>query len=175
MLTAFLSIYLTFLILGIPTGFFILNQLERKREIELEQFKLQLESENIKNHNLLVREKLISFNRFLQEMALDFSLLFPTIDCSTKISPNAFDNKYQPLWNKISEIQLIADFYVPSIQEPAQELDKLATEYWQHLYKALVIEEGDRTSPDYLEAQKYAHIISTKIDNIRQKIREIVF
>lgn len=174
MLTAFSSIYLTFLILGIPTGFFILNRLERKREIEIEQFKRQLEAESIKSRKLLIAEKLIVFTRFLQEMTLDFSLLFPKIDCSTKMSSNDFYNKYQPLWNKISEIQLIADFYVPSIQEPVQELDKLATEYWQHLYKALVAEEGDHTSPDYLEAQKYAQIIPIKIDNIRQKIRGIV-
>ena len=168
------SIYLTLLISATSTGFFILKTLEIKQERELEQLKMQLEAASNESYNQRVREKLINFNRLLQEMALDFSLIFPTIDCSTKMSPDDFSNKYQPLWSKVSEIQLIADFYVLSIKEFTQDLDELLADYWRYLYKALVTEEGDRTSLDYLEAEKYAQIVPAKIDDIRQKIKEIV-
>lgn len=174
MLTVFF-ICLTLLISAPATGFFVLKTFEIKQAKELEQEKLRLEAENIKKHHLLLREKLIRFNRFLQEVSVDFALLFPTIDCSAKISYNDFCKKYRSLWNKISEIQLIADFYVPSIQKSTQELDKLAIDYWQYLYKALIVEEGDRTSPDYLKAQRYSQLIPSKIDDIRQKIKEMVY
>ena len=77
MLTAFL-ICLTLLISAIPTGFFILNRLEVKQEWELRQFTLQLETANNEIYNQKVREKLIKFLSFLQEMSLDFSLIFPS-------------------------------------------------------------------------------------------------
>ena len=173
MVTLF-SIYLTLLIFGTSTGFFILRTLEKEQERELEQLKMQLEAANNESYNQRVKEKLIKFNRLLQAMALDFSLIFATIDCSAEMSPVDFYNKYRPLWAKVSEVQMIADFYVPSIKESIQDLDKLTSDYWQYLYKALVI-EGDRISLDYLEAEKYYQIILAKIDDIRQKIKEIVY
>lgn len=173
MVTVFF-ICLTLLISATSTGFFILRTLEKEQERELEQFLLQLEAANNESYNQKVREKLINFNRLLQEMALDFSLIFPTIDWLTKMTSNNFYNKYQPLWSKVSEVQLIADFYVPSIKESTQDLDELTTDYWRYLYRALVTEEGDRTLPDCLEAEKYHQIIPAKVDDIRQKIKEIV-
>lgn len=146
------SIYLTLLISATSTGFFILKTLEIKQERELEQFKLQLEAASNESYNQRVREKLINFNRLLQEMALDFSLIFPTIDCSAKMSQDNFYNKYRALWAKVSEVQMITNFYAPSIRELAEDLDKLTICYWKHLHKVLVIEESiDRSSPDYLE------------------------
>ena len=172
MVTLF-SIYLTLLIFGTSTGFFILKTLEVKQARELEQLKMQLEAANNESYDLLVKEKLIKFNRLLQAMALDFSLIFATIDCSAEMSPDDFYNKCKPLWDKVTEVQLIADFYIPRVKKSIQDLDELTTDYWRYLYKALVI-EGDRTSLDYLEAEKYYKIILAKIDDIRQKIKEIV-
>lgn len=175
MLTAFLMC-VTFLISATSTGFFILNRLEVKQEGELDREKLRLESENFKRDRLLVKEKLISFNIFLREMALDFSLIFPTVDCSAKMSHDAFYNKYRALWAKVSEVQMIADFYAPSIRKLAEELDELTISYWKHLHKVLVIEESiDLSSLDYLEAEKYSQIIPTKINDIRQKIKEVAY
>ncbi len=180
MVTVFL-ICLTLLIFATSTGFLILRMFEIKHEKELEQFTLQLQTENNQIHNQKVREKLIKFLSFLEEMALDFSLIFPSIDFSAKMSQDDFCNRYLPLWNKVGEIQLVADFYVPSIKELTQELDGLTTDYWRYLHKILVIREGDcfqhcaprnRTSPDYLEAEKYAQIVPAKINDIKQKIRE---
>jgi len=172
MVTVFL-VFLTLLISVTSTGFFVLRMTEIKQERELEQYKLHLESENIKKHNLLVKEKLIRFNIFLQEMSSDFSLIFPTINCSAKMSSGDFYNKYKPLWSKVSEVQLIADFYAPRVKESTQDLDELTIDYWRYLYKVLVTESGRRTSPDCLEAEKYSQIVPAKINEIRQKINEI--
>lgn len=175
MLTAF-SMYITFLISAIPTGLIILNRLEVKRERELEQEELYLQSENFKRDRLLVKEKLIRFNIFLREMALDFALIFPSVDCSAKMSQDDFYAKYRARWAKVSEVQMIADFYAPSIRELAADLDELTLCYWKHLHRMLVIEENiDRSSPDYLEAEKYSQIVPAKINDIRQKIKEIAY
>ena len=174
MITVF-SIYLTLLIYATSTGFFILKKLEIKQERELEQLKMQLEAASNESYNQRVRQKLINFNRLLQEMALDFSLIFPTIDCSAKMTSKNFYNKYQPRWSKVSEVQLIADFYVPRVKEFTQDLDELTTDYWRYLYKALVTEEGDRTTPNYLEAVKCSQIIPAQIDSIRQKVEEAIY
>ncbi|PSB26529.1 hypothetical protein [Chlorogloea sp. CCALA 695] len=172
MITVFF-IGLTLLISATSTGFFILKTLEKEQARELEQLKMQLEAENNERYQQGVKQKLINCNRLLQTMALDFSLIFATIDCSAEMSPDDFYNKCKPLWDKVTEVQLIADFYVPSIKKSIQNLAELLADYWRYLYKALVI-EGDRTSLDYLEAEKYYQIILAKIDDIRQKIKEIV-
>ncbi len=172
MFTVFL-VFLTLLIFATSTGLFILKMLEIKQERELEQLKIQLEAESNKKHSLLIKEKLITFNIFLQEIARDFSLIFPTINWSERISSDDFSDKYKPLWSKVGEVQLIADFYVPSIKDLSQDLEQLTTEYWRYLYKALVTEEGERTSPDCLEVEKYSQLVPSKINDISQKIREI--
>lgn len=167
-------ICLTFLISTTSTGFLILNRLEVKQERELEQEELLLEKENFKRKNLLVKQKLLRFNVFLREMELDFALIFPTINCSAKMSYDGFYSKYRTKWDKVSEVQTIADFYAPAIKELAEELNELTICYWRCLHKVLVAEENiDRSSPDYLEAEKYSQIISMKINDIRRKIKEI--
>lgn len=175
MLTAF-SIYVTLFISATLTGFLVLKKLEGVRKWELELEELRLASENFKRDNLLVKEKLVHFNIFLREMALDFSLIFLTIDCSAKMSQHDFYSKYRAKWAKVSEVQMIADFYAPPIRELAEELDKLTLCYWRYLYKVLVAEQNiDRSSPDYLEAEKYSQIVPAKINDIRQKIKEIAY
>lgn len=175
MLTASL-ILLAFLIASPSIAFFVLYRLEKERKWKLEQEQLRLESEYFKKYNLLVKEKLLRANIFLREMALEFSLIFPTIDWSVKISSENFYNKYRALWSKVSEVQVIADLYAPSIKELVEELDQLTLCYWRYLYKVLVTEESiDCSSPNYLEAEKYSQVIPTKIDDIRQKIEEIAY
>ncbi len=175
MLTVFFA-YLMFLISAILTGFFVVNRVEAKPEQELEQYQLLLESESFKRRNLLVQEKIVRANIFLKKMSLEFSLIFPTIDWSVKMSSENFYNEYLIVWNQVGEVQMLADLYVPSIREFVEELNKLTLCYWKCLYKVLVLEEEcDRTTPDYLEAVKYSQIVPAKIDNIRQEVEKVIY
>ena len=89
--------------------------------------------------------------------------------------PVDFHNKYRDLCAKAAEVQMIVDFYAPSVREPVEELYGLMNCYWGNFHVVLVIEEKvDHTMPSYLEAVKYSQKIPSKVYDIQRKIGEIV-
>ena len=158
-------------------GFFALRVVKSNQSSELKKEMLRIESERHNKDSDLIKEKLEKAHLILSKIAQEFSTTFLTIDWSAKMPPTDFHNKYRDLCDKAAEVQMIVDFYAPSISESVEELYGLMNCYWGYFHVVLVIEEKgekvDHTTPSYLEALKYSQMIPSKVYALKQKIVEI--
>ncbi len=155
-------------------GFFALRVVKSNQSSELKKEMLRIESERHNTNTDLIKEKLEKAHLILSKIAQEFSTTFLTIDWSARMPPIDFHNKYRDLCDKAAEVQMIVDFYAPSISEPVEELYGLMNCYWGYFHVVLVIEEKvDHTTPSYLEALKYSQMIPAKVYALKQKIVEI--
>jgi hypothetical protein len=147
---------------------------QRTQRFELRKESLQLEFKASHEQTALIREKLEKAHIILSEISREFSLTFLTIDWSAKMLPVDFHNKYRELCTKADEVQMIVDFYAPSIKESVEELYGLMNCYWGFFHVVLVMEEKgekvDPTTPSYLESVKYSQKIPSKVYEIQTKI-----
>lgn len=158
-------------------GFFALRVVKSNQSADLKKEIIRIQSERFNKRTDLIKEKLEKAHLVLSKIAQEFSLTFLTIDWSAKMPPIDFHNKYRDLCDKAAEVQMIADFYAPSISESVKELYGLMNCYWGYFHVVLVIEEKgekvDHTTPSYLEAVKYSQMIPSKVYDIKQKIVEV--
>lgn len=161
---------------GLTTLTQVINT-QRNQRFELRKENSRLEFETSRERADLIREKLEKSHIILSEISREFSLTFLTIDWSAKMPPIDFHNKYRDLCAKADEVQMIVDFYAPSVRESVEELYGLMNCYWGYFHVVLVIEEKgekvDHTTPSYLEAVRYSQMIPAKVYDIQRKIREI--
>jgi hypothetical protein len=150
---------------------------QRNQRFEFRKESLRIEHETSNKRSDLIREKLEKAHTILSEISREFSLTFLTIDWSAKMPPVDFHNKYRDLCSKAAEVQMIVDFYAPSVSESVEDLYGLMNHYWGYFHIVLVIEEKgekvDHTTPSYLEAVKYSKMIPSKVYEIKQKVGEI--
>lgn len=174
--------------IAVLTGFFALSgaaltaliqiiNTQRKQRFELRKENAKLEFDASHEYAELLRQKLEKLHITLSEISREFSLAFLTIDWSAKMPSIDFHNKYRDLCFKVDEVQMIVDFYAPSISEAVEELYGLMNCYWGYFHVVLVIEEKgekvDHTTPTYLEAVKYSKMVPSKAYEIQRKIREV--
>ena len=161
---------------GLTTLTQVINT-QRNQRFELRKENSRLEFETSRERDDLIREKLEKSHIILSEISREFSLTFLTIDWSAKMPPIDFHNKYRDLCAKADEVQMIVDFYAPSVRESVEELYGLMNCYWGYFHVVLLIEEKgekvDHTTPSYLEAVRYSQMIPAKVYDIQRKIREI--
>lgn len=133
-------------------GFFALRIVKSNQSSELKKEMLRIESERHNKNTDLIKEKLEKAHLILSKIA-QFSTTFLTIDWSARMPPIDFHNKYRDLCDKAAEVQMIVDFYAPSISESVEELYGLMNCYWGYFHVVLVIEEKgekvDHTTPSY--------------------------
>jgi hypothetical protein len=174
--------------IAVLTGLFVLSgagltsltqiiNTQRSQRFELRKENSRLESETSRERSDLVREKLEKSHVILSEISREFSLTFLTIDYSAKMPHIDFHNKYRDLCAKAEQVQMIVDFYAPSVRESVEELYRLMNFYWGYFHLVLIIiengEEVDHKTPSYLEAVKYSQMIPGKAYEIQRQIREI--
>jgi hypothetical protein len=151
----------------------------RNQRFELNRESLRLKSETYREHADLIRGKLERAHVLLSEISREFSLTFLTIDWSAEMLPSDFHNKYRDLCAKAAEVQMIVDFYAPSVRESVEELYKLMGCYWMHFHLVLVmVEKGEKvdcTTSSYSEAENYSIIIPSNVYKIQREIREIAY
>lgn len=151
---------------------------QRNQHFEARKEVLRIKYEASNQRSELIREKLEKAHIILSEISREFSLTFMTIDWSDKMSPANFHKKYRDLCSKAAEVQMIADFYAPSISESVEELYGLMNCYWGYFHVVLVIdqkgEKVDHTTPSYKEAANYSRRIPSKVYEIKQNIGEKV-
>lgn len=172
----------------ILTGFFTLSAVvittltqtfntRRNQRFELKKENLRFELETSRKHADLIREKLEKAHIILSEISREFSLTFLTIDWSVKMLPADFHNKYRDLCAKAAEVQMIVDFYAPSVRESVEELRGLMESYWMHFHLVLVMEEkGEKVNSktfSYSESASYSQIIPSNVYKIQMEIREM--
>lgn len=152
---------------------------QRNQRFELRKESLRLEFETSREYAGLIREKLEKAHIVFSEISREFSLTFLTIDWSAKMPPVHFHNKYRDLCDKTAEVQMIIDFYAPSVRESVEELYGLMNCYWGYFHVVLVIEEKgekvDHTTPSCLEAVKCSQMIPSKVYGIQRKIGEMAY
>lgn len=169
-----LFLYLSLLIVLISIGLVTLGIVEFKNYFEEEKLRKHLASETAKKREHQAKEKLIKAKSILQSMAQELSIISSTIEELDKISPIDFQRRYQDLWDKSNEAQMLVAFYAPTLKGTAENLDNLLSDYWKKLYSVLVGEQGERTTPNYLEVVEHSQIISDDINALRQKVNQLV-
>ncbi len=170
-----LFLYLYLLIVLISIGLVTLGLVEFKNYFEEEKLRKHLASETAKKREHQAKEKLIKAKSILQSMAQELSVISSTIKQVDELSPVDFQKRYQDLWDKSNEAQMLIAFYVPTLKETAENLDNLLSDYWRKLYSVLVGEQAERTTPNYLEVVEYSQIISDDINALRQKVNQLVY
>jgi hypothetical protein len=152
---------------------------QRSQRFELRKENSRLESETSRERSELVREKLEKSHIILSEISREFSITFLTIDRSANMSPIDFHNKYRDLCAKVDQVQMIIDFYAPSVRGSVEELYGFMNHYWGHFHTVLAIDEKggmvDHTTLSFSEAMKYSRKIQGKAYEIQEKISEIAY
>ncbi len=170
-----LFLYLPLLIILISIGLVTLGIFEFKCYFDEEKLRKYLASETAKKREREAKEKLIRAKSILQSIAQEFSIIYSTIDWIDELSPVDFQQRYQDLWSKSNEAQMLIAFYAPTLKETADSLDEVSSIYWRKLYAVLVVEQVERTTPNYLEVVEYLQMIPTQIQDIRQKVKELTY
>lgn len=170
-----LFLYLPLLIILISIGFLTLGIVEFKCYFDEEKLRKYLASETAKKREREAKEKLIRAKSILQSMAQEFSVVSSTLHWTSQLSPVEFQNRYQNIWDKSNEAQMLIAFYAPTLEESADSLDNLLSNYWGKLYSVLVGEQVERTTPNYLEVVEYSQMISSQIQDISQKVKELTY
>lgn len=155
------------------TGFLLLKIVEIKNWYQEQELKKQLSLEIAKKRECGAKEKLLRVKSILQRMKQEFSIISSTIQWIDGLSPVDFQNRYQDLWDKTAEAQMLLAFYAPTLKESAENLDNLLSDYWSKLYSVLVGEKVERTTLNYLEVVEYSRMIPAQIQDIRKKIGEM--
>lgn len=156
------------------TGFLLVKIVELKNQYEEEQLKIQLSLETAQKREREAKEKLYRAKGILQSIAQEFLMISSTVDWVDKLSPVEFQQRYQDLWDKTAEAQMLIAFYAPTLKESAENLDSLLNNYWRKLYWVLVGEQAERTTQDAPEIGEYSQLIVAKISVIKQKLVELI-
>lgn len=169
-----LFLYLPLLIILISIGFLTLGIVEFKCYFDEEKLIKNLATETAKKREREAKEKLLRAKSVLQIIAQEFSVVSSTLDWTSQLSPVEFQNRYQGLWDRSNEAQMLVAFYAPTLKETADSLDEAISIYWRKLYAVLVVDQVERTTPNYLEVGEYSQIICDEINALRQKVKQLI-